>query len=83
MNLLRFLKLLLLSIVIFMKKPKEKNNPKRLDKQVPEKEFKLDLNYRNILIFIIFLSIFCLSVYIVFKTGALESTRAYNNRLIE
>ena len=59
-----------------------KDGPVRLGKQeTKHRQYFKFLNYTNLLIILVVAILFIISAYIIFKTGSLESTRLYNNRL--
>ena len=66
--------------LLIMANPKDE--PVRLDKQeTKHRQYFKFLNYTNLLIILVVIILFIISAYIIFKTGSLESTRLYNNRL--
>ena len=66
--------------LLIMANPKDE--PVRLDKQeTKHRQYFKFLNYTNLLIILVVIILFSISAYIIFKTGSLESTRLYNNRL--
>ena len=67
--------------LLIMANPKDE--PVRLDKQETKHKYNRlkFLNYTNLLIILVVIILFSISAYIIFKTGSLESTRLYNNRL--
>lgn len=74
------LKLIFISIILFSTDEKQ-NQPKRLNKKKqPKKRRKISINVKMIkrILFMLIIIMLCLIiVYIVFKTGSLESTRYY------
>ena len=69
----------MLMLLLIPKKDDEKDEPVRLRKEENDEpiNLKIDFDYKIILIFISFLIMFGILIYIIYKTGALESTNYY------
>lgn len=80
----------ILIIILSLHKDNTDEQPVRLDPKKPKtsltKKIKKELHnidWKVIIFIIIVMLIFLISSIIIFKTGSMESTQLYNNRLIE